>query len=273
METTKRTYQKHKTEYKITVNHYINETILELNNGNFKFEYPIYVQVIHKSKSTKFRSKINPLNCDKVDSGEIGLDDLRESIIRDTAFIESLIKQLTNYNLTSEKDSKVNLNYLSPLYNFDNFRLTNFIDYGLRLEIVELIESNTGKAVPSIYDVKPSILLNFYLSKYPFLKSILDKFNSDIWIFDVYLEQINNLENYKSQERLTPLEISKMKITDFPRNRWKLTLQDFIDGYAQKLLLDYFDDSLKMKEIFLDIEKLISKYGKDYFEKAIMIHA
>jgi hypothetical protein len=265
MEATKRTYQKHKTEYKITIKHYFNKAIKEFDNS-IKQVYPIYIQVTYKSKNTKFRSRIKPISCSKVDKGELGLNDLKELIIRDTALIESLINEYNNHNIVSAKDERFDITDLVSLYRNDSFNLANFIDYCLRLEIVELIESNTDKRLRSIYDVKPLILLDFYSSQYPFLKSIREKFNSDIWIFDIYLEQINNLENYKSQHRLTSSEESKIKITDFPRNKWTLTLQDFKDGYAQKLLLDYFDNSLKMKEIFLDIETLILKHGKNYFE-------
>lgn len=265
MEATKRTYQKHKTEYKITIKHYFNKAIKEFYNG-YKQVYPVYVQVTYKRKNTQIKSNISPISCSKVDKGEIGLDDFKELIIRDSALIESIINEYDNYNTVLAKDEKFDITHLARLYNNDSFNLTNFIDYCLRLEIVELIERNTGKHLKSIYPVKPLILLDFYLSQYPFLKSIREKFNSDIWIFDVYLEQINNYENYKSQDSLTSSEVSKIKITDFPRNNWTLTLQDFKDGYAQKLLLDYFDNSLKMKEIFLDIEKLISKHGKNYFE-------
>lgn len=266
METTKRTYQKHKTEYKITVKHYFNKAIKEFQYG-YKLVYPMYVQVTYKRINTKIRSKIMPIPCYELDNGKIGLDDFKELINRDTALIESLINEYDNYNIELAKDERFDITDLARLYNNDSFNLTNFIDYSLRLEIVELIKSNTENVVPNIYDVKPLILLDFYLSQYPSLKTIREKFNSDIWIFDVYLEQINDYKHYKSQDSLSGKEVvSNFKITDFPRNRWTLTLQDFKNGYAQKLLLDYFNNSQKMKEIFLDIEKLISKYGKKYFE-------
>lgn len=265
MEATKRTYQKHKTEYKITIKHYFSKAIKELENG-LKQVYPMYVQVTYKRRNTQIRSKIKPISCSKIDKEEIGLDDLKESIIRDTALIESLINEYDNYNIVLAKDERFDITDLARLYNNDSSNLINFIDYCLRLEIVEFIESNTGKRFPSIYEVSPLALLEFYSCQYPFVKSIRENFNSDIWFFDIYLEQINNFENYKSRDRLTLSEIIKIKITDFPRNKWTLTLQDFKDGYAQKLLLDYFDNSLKMKEIFLDIETLILKHGKNYFE-------
>ena len=82
------------------------------------------------------------------------------------------------------------------------------------------------------------------------------------------MKQIEHYENYELRQTLKISEaVKNFKTTDFPRNRWTLTLQDFKDNYTQKLLLDYFNDSLKVKEIFLDIEKLILKYGKDYFIK------
>jgi hypothetical protein len=267
MEAVKRTYQKHKTEYKITVKHYLNKTTKEFSSS-LKQVYQIYIQVTYKSKSTKFRSRLNPISCSKVDKGELGLDNLKECISRDTALIESIINEYDNYNIALSKDERFDINDLVSLYRNDNFNLIYFIDFCLRLEIQELIESNTGEKFSFIYPVKPLTLLEFYLPEYPFLKSIRENFNSDIWFFDIYLEQIEYGENYELRQRLKGSEIvKKFKITNFHRNGWTLTLQDFKDNYAQKSLLDYFDDSLKVKEIFLDIEKLIVKYGKDYFIK------
>ena len=266
MEATKRTYRKKNKDGKITIKHYFNKTIKEFDNA-VQQVYPIYVQVTHKNKNTKFRSRIKPISCSKVDKEELGLEDLKELIIRDTALIESLINEYNNYNIILAKGERFDTTDIVGLYRNDSYDLINFIDFCLRIEIKNLIESNTGTQFQFIYPVKPLILLEFYSSEYPFLKSIREKFNSDIWVFDVYLEQVEAFENFELRKRLTSSEVSRIKKTDFPRNGWTLTLQDFKDNYTQKLLLEYFDNSLKLKEIFLDIEKLILKFGKNYFAK------
>ena len=57
MEATKRTYQKHKTEKKITVKHYVN-TDVKVDDESGYTMYALYIQVTYNRKNTKFRSNI-----------------------------------------------------------------------------------------------------------------------------------------------------------------------------------------------------------------------
>ena len=60
MEVTKRTYQKHKTEKKITVKHFVNTNVTLKGSHINEETHPIYVDIIYNRQKTRFKSHIQP---------------------------------------------------------------------------------------------------------------------------------------------------------------------------------------------------------------------
>ena len=255
MEVTKRTYQKHKTEYKITVKHYLNTTVNEYDNhGNSV--YPYYVQVTHRSKNTRFRSRIKPVFQNQQYRIEISPD---EAILRDIAFIEFLIKGYEKYN--SENDGKYDVSDLASFYHSENFELVSYVDDSLRHEIVRFIYDNVKTEdvfeINLYENIKPLTYFENLKVKYPILNLLRQEYNSNVWTFDIYVEQLRHNDNFETGIK-PDLYNSYLAL-------WKPTIKDYQDKFIQKALLLHFNNSQDVINIFKDIEKLISNTEDEYF--------
>ena len=152
MEVTKRTYQKHKTEKKITVKHYLITNVKnddELGNPT----YPIYVQVTYKRKNTKFKSKVPytylrelPIlpvfdsfsSYEKYYFGNIK-NEFDCALTRDLNFINWLVEQQI-----SQRGEQFDISELPKLYHSESFELSNFIESSLKKEIQKTLCDITG---------------------------------------------------------------------------------------------------------------------------------
>lgn len=259
MEATKRTYQKHKTEKKITVKHYLNETINEFSKTGDKV-IPVYVQVTYQGKNTRFRSRIKPipsyllrLNTD----GRFDISTFVEERERDAALITFLVKEFSNLN-ARYGDDRYDINDLASMYHNEINDLSCFIDNCLNSEIQDIVLGNNDNYC--IHGVKPLISIEYFKTFYPNLKSIQERYNSNIWLFDSYLNQITNCELVEFGKEHDIKRASGIVIGGL----WNPTVQDFKDNYAQKQLLKYFRKSQSIKDVIRDIQKLFDKYIEDY---------
>jgi hypothetical protein len=262
MEATKRTYQKHKKEYKITVKHYLNKTVNEYDNFGNRV-YPFYVQVTHKSKNTRFRSRINPISAYFFDIEEIHFSDSTIDMSKDTAFIIFLINSYEKYNIENgDAEGGYDVSDLASFYHSENYNLVNYIEYCLKNEIGDLISDNAneGFQYDILSDIKALTYFEYLKDRYPFLKLLKEKYTSNIWIFDIYVEQMRHGQN---------LELGigwdiDTGVSMIPNNPWKPTIQDYKAKFIQKELLLYFNDSPEIIKIFEDIDKLFSKVNFEY---------
>lgn len=259
MEATKRTYKKHKTEKKITVKHYFNETINEIDDDGDKV-VPVYVQVTYQGKNTRFRSRIKPLptRMMKFDV-DMNLDSstFAEEKERDSALIIYLVKAFSKEN-DYRIDNDYSINDLAGLYHNKLNDLSCFIDMCLTAEINDIIRENDG-TFRADYIVKPLISIQYFKPFCPNLKFIQEKYSSNIWFFDAYMNQLRNGELVELGEHRTGI---------WPDTiigwLWNPTIQDFKDNYLQKELLKYFRESQNIKDMITDIQKLFDEYEDDY---------
>ena len=261
MEATKRRYQKHKTEYKITVKHYLNKNVMEHDSRGERV-YPVYVQVTHKSKNSRFRSRINPLWHFLVDrfNTDINSDDFKQIVERDTALIVSLINEYSKFNdLHSKKNERnYDVNDLPKFYHNYFCDLAGFVDYCLVEELHDIIYDVDEGSIFPLFPVKPLIYFEHFVKQYPQLNIVKQKYDSNIWVLDIYLYQMR----YQQVANSEPDHKEEYNLYAF---FWNPILQDFKDGYAQKYLLQFFKNSQSIKDIITDIEKLILKYSDNYF--------
>ena len=259
MEATKRTYLKHKTEKKITVKHYFNETINEFNSHGEKV-VPVYVQVTYQGKNTRFRSRIKPLSTLimklNVDA-RLHSSTFAEEKERDSALIIYLVKAFSKEN-DYRIDNDYSINDLAGLYHNKLNDLSSFIDSRLTAEINEIIRENDGK-FRADDKVKPLISIQYFIPFCPNLKSIQEKYSSNIWFFNVYMGQLRNGELVELGEHCTGIRPDT--IIGW---LWNPTIQDFKDNYVQKELLKYFRESQNIKDVITDIQKLFDKYEDNY---------
>ena len=257
MEATKRTYQKHKTEKKITVKHYINDTITELDKYG-EIVHPIYFQVIFDKKNTKIRSRIFSLHESTKNMSAWG-SHFQQAIDRDIVFIKYLItKYIDNdFERFSFKD-------LPQLYHCKLFELSAYIDHCLNNEISYTIrrDEENGFFTP---DSKPLIWYQFVLDKLPEVSIVKDNFSSQIWYFDLLLFQMRRRDIFG--KGYNPFKEDRQNSFRFLNP----TLLDFTEGYFQKTFKDFFGENQMINDLINDINKLVTRYSSDFFTEFITV--
>ena len=279
MEVTKRTYQKHKTEKKITVKHFLNLSIKEYDTFGSEL-YPVYVQVTYNRKTTKFRSQIPP-SIDKFldltptfDSDEeaeeyhmhMGVNMVEEAIESDVSLIKWLI---------SEYKGEFDINELPKLYHRNFYSISSFVEWCLKYEIQhtifnsKLVKFRYGDSsfeynyheideiVPIFHSLSSLHNLQFYETDYPFINSIKEKYSSNIWNLGIYVEIMTNNSlagNYWSFGQYENM---------YAVYNIEPTVNDYAKGRFQTHFLNCFNNEQFAKDILIDIEKLYL----EHFEK------
>ena len=224
MEVTKRTYQKHKTEKKITIKHYllpkntmsIHDTFNEKGKSIGKFEIyhivsPIYVQVTYNRKSTKFRSEIRECYLDNIPDIPIfenfnefeeyyfnENNDLVRGLTRDCNYIKWMVEQEIRIN------PNFDISALPEIYHSSKYHLINFVEYCLngdiQLELMSKLncivedEQKNSKYQNIFVDFRVSALQNleYFINLYSELEfsNIKDKYSPQIWFLNLYLGDV-----------------------------------------------------------------------------------
>ena len=278
MEATKRTYQKHKTEKKITVKHYLNTSIKEYDEIGNKI-YPVYVQVTYKRKNTKFKSKIpyclydtalstvifdNSNSYEKYFNSTID-SDFEKALTRDL----NLIKWLVNVYVEANPDN-FDISELPKIYHQKSYELTYFVDWCLKREIqdalCEIKEFNKNQNIniflkanlPRIDLDTPAFFNLEYLSiEYPELNYIKKIYNSKIWFFSIHLR-------LHSTFMFSVTDYSDRHEIFFPP-----TIFDYLTNTFQKDFIDSYNNNQSAEDIIGDLDKLFSKYCHRYFNLLI----
>ena len=280
MEVTKRTYQKHKTEKKITVKHYLSKSYFDDNEIE---NYTVYVQVTYNRKNTKFRSKI-PYSLVEIPSSipifndyksyeecymanfENNVEqDFRKSfenaLIRETNFINWLI----DYQIKMRPDEFV-ISEISEIYHRKDHQLTNFIESSLKREIQATLSEimypddisgfSSYFNYPTYCNTSALNNLEFYISEIPQLASLKEKYSSRIWFLDIYLEQ----PEYSRGEKFNPI-FSMQDPYDFTIISFVPTIYDYLTNTFQRSFYSIFEDKQLAKDIIHDMDTLFEKYG------------
>ena len=288
----KKTYQKHKTEKKITVKHYVNMALGKKIGDDEGKIYPIYVEITFNRKTARFRSQIpctywNYMNdeddneyeyCDYVlgvpDNNKAELKslsgDLKNVIEQDTYLITTIIEDQYNYN-----PETFNINYIPKIYHSEYYNLTFFIEWCLRNEIydrVKEIDKKVGRYFiqerenfrTNKYAFSPEIQsinhLEFYKKNYPEIDILRTEFSSKIWFLEIYAKTLkhpyyNRLHNHFGRKYQNNFGIFNLNPT----------ILDFKSGYFQKVLLDTFqNERQEIEHIINDIEYLFQNKYYEY---------
>lgn len=289
METTekpKRTYQKHKTEKKITVKHYVIKDVERNENGYY--EFPIYVQVTYNRKNTKFRSKIPYTVNDDIPSlipvfdnfrsfeefymtnvennAEHDFDkSLENALIRETNFIIWLTNQQIKISQNGFEIADI-----SEVYHSKQSDLTNFIELCLKREIQSTLFEiafpevseyfHLGYAEFPIYDNTSALNnLEFYMLQYPQIISLKKKYSSQIWFLDIFLEQ----SQFSFGGKFKPI-FSIQDPYDFVTMPLTPTIYDYLTNTFQRCFYSTFEDKQLTRDIISDIDKLFAKYSSEF---------
>lgn len=278
MEVTKRTYQKHKTEKKITVKHYLNTSIKEYDEIGDKI-YPIYVQVTYNRKNTKFKSKIpycphdtlfSTVIFDNFNSYEEYFkstteSDFEKNLTRDL----NLIKWLTNVYVNANPNN-FDISELPKIYQQKSYELNNFVDWCLKREIQNALceikglnkEQNINphlKGYLTRMDFGSPALFNleYFSIEYPELNNLKLKYNSRIWFFSIHL----GLQNTSI---FSVIDYSDRHLISFSP-----TIFDYLTNTFQQDFINSHKDEQFAKDIISDLGKLFSKYYHKYFDLLI----
>lgn len=289
METTekpKRTYQKHKTEKKITIKHYVNSDVKVDDSSDYTM-YPVYVQVTYNRKNTKFRSNI-PYSLSKNISYQIPIFDrisgyydyytkscenninndfdssFQNALIRETNFINWLInQQILN------RPNTFDISQISTVYHLEVYRLVDFFETCLKKEIQSSLFEIAKHYIPNemfknfefpIFHHIPALSnLEFYISQYPQLVNLKEKYSSHIWLLDFYLSE-PELSNGNTLEPVfsitNPHDDSVISLTP--------TIYDYVTGIFQPRFLEIFENKQFAYDIIYDMNTLFEKYMKPY---------
>ena len=271
MEVTKRTYQKHKTEKKITVKHYFQKTVKGKDQLN-ELAYPVYMQVIYMRKTTTIKSRIKSFPRWIVNSRPEILDKFKQETQRD----EKLIKYLIEQSLSGDSE-QYDFKNLHTYYHNNFWDMSYFIDYCLNAEIESFAfdlyadKNIDGEPFPVKTVSKPLINLEYFSFKFPKIKELRNIYKSQIWYFDLVLEElVHKVELIGDYTPSSAYGIMQYYEEDNERlSILNPTIHDFTTGYFQDCLLRYFKNSQEAIDIVNDMNELFDKYGKDFFQKHI----
>ena len=305
METTekpKRTYQKHKTEKKISVKHYVNMALGKSLDGDETYKvYPVYVEVTFNRKTARFKSKIPrtywisitdsekeedeeycdyvlspPDNNNKAELKSLS-GSLKEVVEQDTTLITTIVEDLFQFN-----PETFNINYVPKIYHSEFYNLIFFVEWCLRdkvyKKVMKLERDNnsdrfTTKRINGFWETIYSFSnrvssishLEFYKKHYPELEELRHDFCSQIWFLDIY---INTLKHPKLSDdhRLNGMMVSN-NFADFNLNP---TILDFQTKHFQDVFLNTFSyEHLEIKHIIYEIERLFQEKYREYYESFI----
>ncbi len=293
METTekpKRTYQKHKTEKKFTIKHYLNTYNKEVSDVYDFPLYPVYAQVTYNRRSTRFKTKIQPVTDSEFLENAIPFD---EGYLEDYYFNESrkefdneLARDVDFIQWLANNCIKITDNFpisiLTNLYNSNAFSLTEFTEWCLKEEIREKIfdirgftneerESDFTKytAIPLFSKASALDCLEFYLRKYPTLIELRQKYNSQIWLLKIFIEKGNE----SSMLYGFPMFASLSQNGEFGLlQSQEPTLQDYNNHIFQKRFLESFDDKEQLENTLNDLELIFEKFYNVYIDMIFQNH-
>lgn len=261
MEVTKRTYQKHKTEKKISVKHYVNPDVKVFHKLGHSM-YPVYVQVIYNKNNTKFRSKIPAIRHSEsnfdIYTGKIAGGILDSEIEQDKKLITWLVQQKAEINFET-----FNISALPKIYHSQFYELSYFVEWCLKEEISEKLD-DINKSIVSqnftnfhIFEKTSAFTnLEFYAKKYPQLYDLKEKYSSQIWFFNIYIESIRDFNI------LVTNPITGSEHISYYTSTYALApaIHEFKDHFFQKKFPPFFIDMGSSANIMDDLDKLIQKY-------------
>lgn len=277
METTekpKRTYQKHKTEKKITVKHYVNTDFKQSENELGYILYPVYVQVTYKRKNTKFKSKIPNTYLTQLPFTPIlgSIDSFSEYYIKNTNsdFERALIRDLNFINwiveqLISKKGDNFKISELPHIYHDKYLELSNFTESSLKKEIQKALCEITGQnnlnkfltytAFPISHSSSALINFEFYLYKYPELIKLKTKYSSHVWLLNMYEELGDSSNGIHRNPMFGYVDEYDGGVISF-----QPTIFDYLTHLFQKGLSDGFQNQTIVNHIISDIDELFLEY-------------
>ena len=286
MEVTKRTYQKHKTEKKITVKHYLNTRYVSVdvdvanNRGETVIwqevthpESIVYVQVTYKRKNTKFRSKVPLCHLEELPEIRVydNLNEINEYYLNERDDVIKGITRDLNYilwivNQEIKRNSDFDISELPEIYHGDKYSLISFVEDYLKREIREALNEKVLAengywefeqfSKYKIYSQSSALNnLEYYLNLYPQLSFLKNKYSSKIWLLSIYLEQEGigdiMLFDYTLQEQgVVPVMVFN----------YVPTFYDYLTNTFQKDLEESLRSEQIYNQIITDIDKLVLKY-------------
>lgn len=299
MEVTKRTYQKHKTEKKITVKHYVNNSqILDTKGlGDEKINiYALYVLVTYNRRNTKFRSQLPSaieesipeigFCCDDLDNTNNTDDYLNafkvkhwavingKAFVRDVNFITWLVKCGVEVN-----GSDFSITDLSELYHNKAFELSFFVEWALREEL--------RKALVEILPYKFNIPKDKLLFGINVEEVLLEKHKvyddvsalQNLEFYSIEYPKLNDLrKKYSSQIWFLGIYLQKMLDNSFNSSLYTYvnlvgegnlesfvpTVFDFSTNIFQESFINIFKDEVDIENMVADINKLYVKYIDEF---------
>lgn len=132
METTtapKRTYQKHKTEGKITVKHYL-DVRLKPSIHEEKEYYPVYVRVMTKGQTANFKSTTNIITTQNDFDNEFWNDEAKKALQKEVENIITIVKDLKPFERTDFKITELTelyTNLSKPFFDILDLRFREFL--------------------------------------------------------------------------------------------------------------------------------------------------
>ena len=287
MEVTKRTYQKHKTEKKITVSHYLNTDIRESHVFGESI-YPFYVQVTYNRKTTKFRSHIPSTSFSPLDAtvhfSELKDIDAEKYLMKHDFFVDNAIKKDEElikwliYQRIEVYQEDFQIHRLPEIYHGKRYKLDFFISWCLNQEIqqtlidiwssrLELSLKMNNKDLikfPITFKSSPLVNLEFRLKTEPELIILKEKYPSQIWFFDIYTERIKETEITNRTNFIYEKGNELFYVEPF-------TLTPTIYDYTQQQFSEYFKGIFLNTQVVNDIVNDINKLFKKHIDRYSLI--
>ncbi|MVM39508.1 hypothetical protein GO730_21095 [Spirosoma sp. HMF3257] len=264
MEAPKRKYQKHKTESKISVRHYLN-TKVKGKEGDGKIYYPLYIQIIHKGKVNYAKSLLNTEAT--VEDFELFKQTRLQDLLEEIEFLISRIRSLShemgeNFTLKYIFGSDEEIYYpIMECLKSEIFDAVMFTDEKAKSALVDEL---TGLPIKGDQDDKQ------YIEKIASISPLSEAINWDTnpeYILDGVVRMI------KDNSKLLELKNDFLKEVDFHallfnrdlHSNSEITLGSWQIGYAQVRLRRMYKGTPNERicEEYIDsIDKLLRRHKK-----------
>jgi hypothetical protein len=257
----KRTYQKHKTEYKIGISYKLNKRLKPLSFYN-RDCYPLYIEVRAKGKMNFFPSRLGIMLSEK------GLSDFSNSEIGNL-FINQECNRIKKSIITFfEENDSLTLSNWYEIYSKEilNNSVLQYANTLFANRINRLIEEKATD----------DETINYFTFLNEGLRMNYTDYGSLVELFSFL--GFAKLENIREFSTLSQIVVDNSMALEFDFNvvgsiTGFFTIQDIQDGFYEKLINDYYHDNphIPSKMLKIDVINYLNKFKDKLLELDIFL--
>lgn len=251
--TPKRTYQKHKTEYKIAVTYKLNKRLKPLSFYN-RDCYPLYIEVRAKGKMNFFPSRLGIMLSEK------SFNDFNNSVIGNLFINQECNRIKKSIGAFFEENDSLTLSNWYEVYSKEILENT----------VLQYVNTIFANHINRLIEEKPDDdeTKNYYKLLNETIRIKYSDYGSLVELFS-FLGLVK-LSNMKEVSILSQIVVGNAMALDFDFNligslEGFFTIQDIRDGFYENLINNYYHDSphITSKMFKTDVINYLNKYKNE----------